>query len=95
MKTPVQNLPDGWSQCDWPFDKNYSDSLKRRGVKCYVRKVRRGKVYLLDEDHFTYTASFGANSDSSHTGCFYGCKYVTHILHAMNAIDAKVLVGQI
>jgi hypothetical protein len=41
----------------------------------------------MDGDNFTYTFSFGANSNYSMTGCFYECSKIKNIQDAINAID--------
>lgn len=53
----------------------------------WSRKCRRGKIYVIDGKHFTYTFSCGANSDYSFTGCFFGCSKITTIEQAMKVID--------
>lgn len=53
----------------------------------WSRKCRRGKIYVTDGEHFTYTFSCGANSDYSFTGCFFGCSKITTVKLAMKVID--------
>lgn len=72
MKPAENTLPNGWKECQWPFSEAYAAKMKQRGAKCYVRNIRRGKIYLHDEKGFTYTVSCGASSERSHTGCFFG-----------------------
>jgi hypothetical protein len=38
----------------------------------YSLKIGRGKVILRADKNFTFTCSFGANSNKSYTGCFFG-----------------------
>lgn len=58
----------------------------------WSRKCRRGKVYLIDKAPFTYTFCCGANSDFSHTGCFYRCIKITTVQEAMDALDKIIPV---
>lgn len=58
-------------------------------VPVFAKKVGRGTVYLRDENNFTFTASFGANSDKSFTGCFYGHPEIKTLQDAMNALDNR------
>lgn len=54
----------------------------------WSRKYRYGKLYVIDRPaSFTYTFSFGPNSDHSHTGSFYNCSKITNVEDAMNALD--------
>lgn len=94
MKPAQNRLPDGWRECEWPCDAKRAAKMKRRGKKCYVRNIRRGKIYLRgDEKYFTYTVSCGKSSERSFTGGFFGHNYLTHIRHAMNEIDAMNSTG--
>lgn len=70
-----------WRKVKWPF----SDSVKS---DCYLRPIKRGKIYLRDEPNFPYTVSCGANSDRSHSGCFYSTtRNVATIADAMLELD--------
>ena len=42
--------------------------------------------------NFDYCASFGANSDYSHSGCFFQCFEVKTVQDAMKVLDAWIPV---
>ena len=74
-----------------------NDFYNRDVVTCDVwsRTVKRsrgksGKIYVMDKDNFTYTFSFGVNSEYSMTGCFYECSKIKTIQDAMNALDILI-----
>lgn len=66
-----------------------NDYCNREVVKedVWSRKCRRGKIYVIDKAPFTYTFSCGANSEYSHTGCFFGYSKITTVERAMEAIN--------
>lgn len=61
-------------------------------VKCPVwgKNFEYGTVFVMDEGTFTYTASFGANSDNSYSGCFFECFKVKTVQDAMKVLDAWI-----
>ncbi|NDW08759.1 hypothetical protein [Dysgonomonas sp. 520] len=76
-----------------------NDYYNREVVKedVWSRKCRRGRIYVIDKTPFTYTFSCGANSDFSHTGCFFRHSKITTVEQAMNVIDIiadRWLIGQ-
>jgi hypothetical protein len=54
----------------------------------YSRKYKWGKIHVINQPSiFTYTFSFGKNSDYSHTGCLAGYSKITTVETALRVID--------
>ena len=71
-----------WTKTKWP----YCHGLPLVWAKTV--KSGRGIIYLHDDEHFNFTASFGANSDDSYSGCFFGHDGMTLDL-AKKRLDEK------
>lgn len=74
---------------NWEKTNNY---YNRDVVKCDVWSYKVSKritIYLMDEPNYTYTVSAGANSDSSYTGCFFGCAEINTLDKAKEALKRK------
>lgn len=55
----------------WTIDNNYYNPETAKG-DTYSKRFGKGRVYVQNYGHYTYSCSFGANSDNSYTGSFYG-----------------------
>ncbi len=76
-----------WTQTTWPHDPDYAKKVKN---KCWMAECGRGKIFLLDlpEKSFPFVSSFGANSDRSFSGCFYG-KNVLTLAEAKSELEKR------
>lgn len=71
---------------DWTLTTEYYNN---EVVKCpvYGKSFFNGKVYIQDDkETFSYTCSFGANSESSYSGSFYSYG-ITSVTDAQRILD--------
>lgn len=84
----INKFPKTWRACKWPFDSDYA-----KKTSCFVRDIKRGKIYLRDEVSFPFTVSCGGNSERSFSGCFYGHAHVASLHAAMVELDQQEVKG--
>lgn len=74
-----------WVRTKWPYDPEYA----KKAPPIWAKKFGRGVVYLFDDPNFNYVSSFGADSDYSYSGSFYGMN-VKDLEMAKNILDYKI-----
>lgn len=77
---------------EWRLTGKDEDIIYDRSVvteDVYAKKFGRGTVYLIDGRSFQFTANYGANSEKSYTGCFFGDDSVKTVEQAMAKLDTK------